>query len=188
VLVEANFASKEKKMLLRDYAAAIAPLQLKDGLEIPVEVTCLGLVEEFEEFVEEWHAYSRAAQAGDRAEADRRMTLAKQEAGDVLWYIVTLAANLHVDINVIDLVGAPTKNMTSITGRIAGRVKKAAWHGKPYTGFAAQLDMCTLLSSFREYCTRYLNTSLEDISDINLKKLEKRYPGLVFVEGGGVRS
>lgn len=178
-------------MLLNDYAAAIAPLMLKEGKHIPIEVVGLGLCGETQELFDVVTQYFDAVRIGgfDYEEARRLLNEAKKEAGDVLWYVVALASVLNIDIASVDIDGAPKGELLGlITGKVADKIKKTVWHGKRYSGFEAQLDVCKLLGALREYCSKVLKASLEDISDINVKKLSARYPGMNFVEGGGVRS
>ncbi len=71
-------------------------------------------------------------------------------------------------------------------GEVADLLKKASWHGKELS----LQELTKELSDVLWYLTaigQIYGISLTDIMATNIAKLEARYPGGVFVEGGGVR-
>ncbi len=72
-------------------------------------------------------------------------------------------------------------------GEVVDLLKKAVWHGK-------ELSLQELTKELGD-CAWYLcaigqryGISLTDIMAANVAKLEARYPGGQFVEGGGIRK
>jgi NTP pyrophosphatase (non-canonical NTP hydrolase) len=179
-------------MLLEQYQEAIKHLMLKDGKFIPEEIIGLGLAGEIGELLEASAEAIKLAQRQDVAGALAAVKLEQKELGDVLWYVTALATSRNINLKDVDLDSAPADFLTTRVLKLVDKIKKDSWHGKKIVDFELRMDLAVIISSMRRYAKVWdaipsARVLLEDISDLNVEKLKKRYPA-GFVEGGGVRS
>ncbi len=163
--------SREK---LAEYDAFVDAFRNKDGRPSPIEVLALGFCGEAGELI---------AAKIDGTTEDRL-----KEGGDVLWYGTALLQVLgttladHADDD-YDFPKNPITSLVITTALVADMVKKQVWHGKPADhGTIVDAILRAIIAS-----TILSGYTLPEVIDANVEKLNKRYPGGKFVEGGGVR-
>lgn len=169
----------------------------KDGVRMPLELMALGLCGEAAEVSDALEVW-KLAEEGFDVETKRaaRKNLVK-ELGDCLWYAQAMA--LHPDTGARDLtvlddgIGAFWEYdelailLMGKAGEIADCVKKSKWHGKPLDLDAVEASLNRMVA-FLDEIGAACEASLEEVMQTNIDKLNARYPGGKFVEGGGIRG
>lgn len=175
------------------WMADISRRSYKAGVLMPLALMALGVAGEAAEVLELF-----SDEHTDRVGRPNTEKLTN-ELGDTLWYVNAMVLHSDLDFEIPDLravdgeaiQGQPdtTKllNIAILAGKISDRVKKTAWHGKV-------LDVSELTSDLLELTVYLLALGQANgigylaIATYNMDKLNKRYPGGKFVEGGGVRE
>lgn len=155
---------------LDKYEEFVGRMMFKDGVSMPIEYICLGLVGEYGELEE-------ALGGCDRDEV-------LKELGDVLWYATALFLAIRPLGRPYEITERQTAP-TAIAG-ICDHVKKNCWHGKDLDYGLIQNRLNSVMAELLLAATA-LGWTIEDVAQANMDKLEKRYPQ-GFVEGGGIRD
>lgn len=151
-----------------EYRDFVAFMMKKDGVPMPIEFICLGLVGELGELIHELNAQD--------------IVKVEKELGDFIWYLTAL----RLSVGVFPLSGATGElALSEITARICELVKKHAWHGAPLAALEVSDLIATAWRGLDEMAER-LELPIEQIKKTNMDKLKARYPG-GFTTGGGVR-
>jgi len=121
---------------------------------------------------------------------DLNVSNLKEEAGDVLWYLVLgyKALGREFPSSVGDIkTKLPEPLMVSRDWVLAKLSKHSADFfniAMSYKGSIGdnylEYDLDRVLHFLHVFVTTQLNMTLEDVADINIEKLSKRYPGLKF--------
>lgn len=170
----------------------------KDGVLMPLELLCLGLCGEAGELVEA--ADTMRETRGSQWDAAKDAFI--KEAGDVLWYLeavcqVATAQNIPpVAYQTYDCWDGDTgdvhwhragKLIQRAAAAIADAVKKFKWHGKALDAGLVRQN-AEIIVSLVELLVDDVGSDLDGVMQANIDKLNARYPGGKFVEGGGIRG
>lgn len=153
---------KEYFEFVRQYATV-------DGVLMPPVISTLGLCGEAEEL---------RASTSDLLRFLGNEDEVLKEAGDVLFYAVTLGLAYGIEPEVKDLtIVAGIKTtvglLQSRVGAMADKMKKASWHFRPYEDLQGDLDAVVyLLAGVAADCGK----TVDDVADINVEKLKARWP------------
>jgi len=121
----------------------------------------------------------------------------EKEAGDVLWYVATLASSagitmseilgplsfseFQVVVSVQDPDLAPEEKLMEAAGRVAEAVKKKVGHGKSLDRTRFIVDLSEVMDLVARITDLYY-INLDSVADGNVKKLQARYPSGFDVE------
>lgn len=163
------------------WAADIRRRSFKDGVEMPLSLLALGLCGEAAEVAEATHPW--------------RLNEVLLELGDCFWYAIAIAQHTDCAAGTTreavqlspDDGEATSHDLMIFAGKAADRIKKSAWHGKPLDLDALTDELCAVTDCLEDIGKSY-GFSRDDIGRANMAKLDARYPGGKFVEGGGVRD
>jgi NTP pyrophosphatase (non-canonical NTP hydrolase) len=174
-----------------DYSKAIEKLFYKDGKHIPTTISVLGLCGEAAEVT----ALFESTVGNTDWNTDQFTRELKLELGDVMWYVAAILDSQGNDCTALEPsdLGVETVLLPRLcgvlsmhAGHIADMVKKEAWHGKFFNLDTLIAELSAVALIVEEIGSRF-GLEMEEICQANVDKLEARYPGKTFTEGGGIR-
>jgi len=161
-------------MISEEYRKFVLELGTADGQFIPATVSMLGLCGEAAEVLV---AHFDFANTG---ESRQNLLL---ELGDVVWYVTALAIAFGTPSSrlrtnaVATYFGAEAccHSLVTLAGSLADLWKKDIWHGRQMSSEAADLKLGAILSCV-EGAAVALGSSLDEVIEMNIQKLRKRWP------------
>lgn len=103
---------------------------------------------------------------------------ALEESSDVCWFTALIAHAINDDpFQYVDSIGDfdPFDNLEYFIGEVVSMVKRAYAYGKPINEEDLSLALCCIIDSINALAIK-LDSTLDDVLELNVAKLSTRYP------------